>query len=58
MRFTIGAGDKQAIQPSMNNMIPITRRTVAIFFQELGECIVDQTFITCDVNLWLSMEVI
>lgn len=36
MRFTIGAGDKQALQPVMNSMIPVTRKTVAILFHELG----------------------
>lgn len=37
VRFTIGAGDKQALHPPLNNMIPITRRTVAVLFQELGK---------------------
>jgi len=37
VRFTIGAGDKQALQPVTNSMIPQTRRTVAILFQELGK---------------------
>lgn len=39
IRFTIGAGDKQALQPALNSMIPVTRKMVAILFQQLGECV-------------------
>ncbi|XP_067934289.1 myotubularin-related protein 13-like [Watersipora subatra] len=36
VRFTIGAGDKQVLQPPTNIMIPVTRKTTAILFHELG----------------------
>ena len=37
MRFTIGAGDRQCLQPPLSTTIPATKKTVAILFQELGQ---------------------
>ncbi|XP_033127612.1 myotubularin-related protein 13-like isoform X3 [Anneissia japonica] len=36
VRFSIGAGDRQAIQPPLSEMVPVTRSTVALLFQQLG----------------------
>ncbi|XP_071955924.1 myotubularin-related protein 13-like [Antedon mediterranea] len=36
VRFSIGASDRQAIQPPLSDMVPVTRSTVALLFQQLG----------------------
>jgi myotubularin-related protein 5/13 len=36
IRFSMGAGDQQAIRPPINSSIPVSNSTVAQFFQQLG----------------------
>ncbi|KAH3885775.1 hypothetical protein DPMN_009773 [Dreissena polymorpha] len=36
VRFSIGAGDRQALQPALCSTLPITRHVVALLFQQLG----------------------
>jgi DENN (AEX-3) domain len=36
VRFSIGAGDKQALQPPLSPSLPITGTCVALLFQQLG----------------------
>ena len=36
VRFSIGAGDRQALQPKLNSSIPSSRNCVAVLFQQLG----------------------
>ena len=38
-RFSIGAGDRQALQPPLCSTIPSTRITVAMLFEQLGALI-------------------
>ncbi len=36
VRFSIGAGDRQALQPPLSPTLPVTHSTVHLLFQELG----------------------
>lgn len=36
VRFSIGAGDRQALQPPLSNTLPVTHHSVATLFQQLG----------------------
>ncbi len=36
VKFSLGAGDRQAVQPPLTGTIPISRDTVAVLFQQLG----------------------
>ena len=36
MRFSIGAGDRQALQPPLSSTLPVTGTTVFQLFEELG----------------------
>lgn len=40
VRFSIGAGDRQALQPPASATIPVTNTTVLSLFNQLGECFV------------------
>ena len=59
MRFSIGAGDRQALQPPVVSTLPVTHVAVAMLFQQLGESSLDGTasvqkhaaFMWC---VWLS----
>lgn len=35
--FSLGAGDRQLIQTPLNNTLPVTCKSVALLFQQLGE---------------------
>lgn len=37
VRFSIGAGDRQALQPPLCSTLPVTHTDVALFFQHLGQ---------------------
>lgn len=37
VRFSIGAGDRQALQPPISPSLPITHTSVNLLFQQLGE---------------------
>lgn len=37
VRFSIGAGDRQALQPPLSSLLPITGCVVYELFQQLGE---------------------
>ena len=37
VRFSIGAGDRQALQPPLSNTIPVTGTQVAMLFRQLGK---------------------
>lgn len=37
VRFSIGAGDRQALQPPISPSLPITHTSVHLLFQQLGE---------------------
>ena len=37
MRFSIGAGDRQALQPPLNSTMPVSHDSVALFFDQMGE---------------------
>ncbi|XP_071510955.1 LOW QUALITY PROTEIN: myotubularin-related protein 13-like [Diadema antillarum] len=36
VRFSIGAGDRQALQPPLSDSLPVTRSSVALLVQQLG----------------------
>jgi myotubularin-related protein 5/13 len=37
IRFNLGAGDRQALQPAVSPTLPVTRSAVALLFQQLGK---------------------
>lgn len=37
VRFSIGAGDRQALQPPLSPSLPVTHTAVSLLFQQLGE---------------------
>lgn len=37
VRFSIGAGDRQALQPPISPSLPVTHTSVNLLFQQLGE---------------------
>ena len=37
VRFSIGAGDRQALQPALCNTLPVTKVAVALLFQQIGK---------------------
>lgn len=37
VRFSIGAGDRQALQPPISSSLPVTHTAVNLLFQQLGE---------------------
>lgn len=37
VRFSIGAGDRQALQPPISPSLPVTHTSVHLLFQQLGE---------------------
>lgn len=37
VRFSIGAGDRQALQPPLTHTLPVTNTAVTMLFQQLGE---------------------
>lgn len=39
VRFSIGAGDRQALQPPLSQTLPVTKNAVYLLFQELGNLI-------------------
>lgn len=36
IRFSVGADDRQALQPPMSSSLPVTRSSVALLFDQLG----------------------
>lgn len=36
VRFSIGAGDRQALQPPLSPTLPVSKNAVYLLFQELG----------------------
>lgn len=36
VRFSIGAGDRQALQPALCSTLPVTRHGVALLFEQIG----------------------
>lgn len=38
VRFSIGAGDRQALQPPLTPSLPVTNTTVCLLFHQLGNC--------------------
>ena len=36
VRFSLGAGDRLALQPPLSSTLPVTRSSVALLFQQLG----------------------
>ena len=41
VRFSIGAGDRQSLQPPVVPTLPVTHVAVAMLFQQLGMCSLD-----------------
>lgn len=39
VRFSIGAGDRQALQPPLSQTLPVSKNSVYLLFQELGNLI-------------------
>nr|CAD7579483.1 unnamed protein product [Timema californicum] len=39
VRFSIGAGDRQALQPPLSSSLPTTHTSVCLLFQQLGTCL-------------------
>ena len=37
VRFSIGASDRQALQPPLSSTLPVSRNTSALLFQQLGK---------------------
>lgn len=37
VRFSIGAGDRQALQPPLSASLPVTYTSVNLLFQQLGK---------------------
>lgn len=58
VRFSIGAGDRQALQPPISPSLPITHTSVNLLFQQLGKNTIiikfSQTIYTC----WLLQSYI
>lgn len=56
VRFSIGAGDRQALQPPISPSLPITHSSVNLLFQQLGKDIintyVDFVIFSINVNLF------
>lgn len=40
VRFSIGAGDRQALQPPISPSLPITHTSVNLLFQQLGKNVI------------------
>lgn len=40
VRFSIGAGDRQALQPALCATLPVTRQAVALLFEQLGKLVI------------------
>lgn len=36
VRFSLGAGDRLALQPPLSSTLPVSRSSVALLFQQLG----------------------
>lgn len=51
VRFSIGAGDRQALQPPISPSLPITHTSVNLLFQQLGMSITMMKHIICN-NLY------
>lgn len=56
VRFSIGAGDRQALQPPISPSLPITHTSVNLLFQQLGKnVIITKRAIcndSCNVNVY------
>lgn len=42
VRFSIGAGDRQALQPPLSSTLPISHDSVALFFDQMGKLFIGQ----------------
>lgn len=43
VRFSIGAGDRQALQPPISPSLPVTHTSVNLLFHQLGNCCFNNT---------------
>lgn len=50
VRFSIGAGDRQALQPPISPSLPITHSSVNLLFQQLGNYIIYTTRIIFNIH--------
>lgn len=54
VRFSIGAGDRQCLQPPLSPSLPITQTTVNLLFQQLGKLAfqnIESSFCLCKIAL-------
>ena len=49
VRFSIGAGDRQAVQPPQSNTIPVTNTSVYSLFTQLGRLLLSKTHLNCNL---------
>lgn len=56
VRFSIGAGDRQALQPPISPSLPITHTSVNLLFQQLGKYVyaILLSFLTKLLNQYLT----
>lgn len=57
--FSLGAGDRQLIQTPLNNTLPVTCKSVALLFQQLGESVHLRTMTylwVCGVSLIVNLQ--
>lgn len=50
VRFSIGAGDRQALQPPISPSLPITHTSVNLLFQQLGKNLIMKRAICNDLQ--------
>ena len=55
VRFSIGAGDRQAYQPPLHSSLPVTTSCAALFFQKLGK-IPSYSSFACISSLLVSRD--
>lgn len=56
MRFSIGAGDRQALQPPLSNTLPATKVAVAMLFKQLGKYFALRISDTCCFTFCAAFE--
>lgn len=52
VRFSIGAGDRQALQPPLSQTLPVSKNAVYLLFQELGKFNIYIFFVSSYNTAW------
>lgn len=57
MKFSLGANDRQAIQPPVSATVPVTQNCIAVLFQELGMIFVsNEKFFRPKMNFFRNIQ--